>query len=91
MPPSEVFNAVAEEMARSLDAHNATVAGYEADAVVIAKQDSRMIARVGPRDPSSPRRVSAQDIGYTAAEDQPGLDSIGQPFDRLRYRLWPEP
>jgi signal transduction histidine kinase len=35
VPPSEVFNAVAEEMARCLDADNATVVRYEGDAIVI--------------------------------------------------------
>ena len=34
--PAEVFNAVAEEMADVLDVHNATVARYDGDDIVIA-------------------------------------------------------
>jgi PAS domain S-box-containing protein len=34
--PAEVFNAVAEEMANILDVHNATVARYDGDDIVIA-------------------------------------------------------
>jgi signal transduction histidine kinase len=49
VPPSEVFNAVAEEMARCLDADNATVACYEADAIVIAA-----VAPVEPGMPDKP-------------------------------------
>jgi signal transduction histidine kinase len=48
-PHSEVFNAVAEEMARCLNAQNATVARYQGDGIVV-----EAIAGVEPAMPDKP-------------------------------------